>query len=165
MCRFIIRHKVFFIIILSLLFVKVIWVNWSCWGNGSFDSEKNDLLQRRNYLVGKIVVEPRKLLNEMPGGIDAQFQGEWALYSCSMLAEALSNMAELYPETKDSAVALIQASISDQSRQDESVISRQRRKADYHCLDPWTAEIRGKWPGGRKSPYPATTEKNTEERQ
>ncbi len=111
MCRFIIRHKVFFIIILSLLFVKVIWVNWSCWGNGSFDSEKNDLLQRRNYLVGKIVVEPRKLLNEMPGGIDAQFQGEWALYSCSMLAEALSNMAELYPETKDSAVALIDSLI------------------------------------------------------
>lgn len=56
MCRFIIRHKVFFIIILSLLFVKVIWVNWSCWGNGSFDSEKNDLLLRRNYLVGKYVV-------------------------------------------------------------------------------------------------------------
>ncbi len=111
MCRFIIRHKVFFIIILSLLFVKVIWVNWSCWGNGSFDSEKNDLLQRRNYLVGKIVVEPHKLLNEMPGGIDAQFQGEWALYSCSMLAEALSNMADLYPETKDSAVALIDSLI------------------------------------------------------
>lgn len=106
MKEFIFKHK-FFLIILSLLLVKVIWVNWSCWGNGSFDSEKNDLLQRRNYLVGKIVVEPRKLLNEMPGGIGAQFQGEWALYSCSMLAEALSNMAELYPETKDSAVALI----------------------------------------------------------
>ena len=29
---------------------------------------------------------------------------------------------------------------TDQSRQSESVISRQRRKADYHCLDPWTAE-------------------------
>lgn len=33
-----------------------------------------------------------------------------------------------------------------QSRQGESVISRQRRKADYHCLDPWTAETSGKWP-------------------
>ena len=43
----------------------------------------------------------------MPGGIGLQFQGEWALYSCSILAEALSNMAELYPETKDSAVASI----------------------------------------------------------
>ena len=53
----------------------------------------------------------------------------------------------------------------DQSRQDESVISRQRRKADYHCLDPWTAETSGKWPGGRKSPCLATAKKNTEERQ
>lgn len=32
-------------------------------------------------------------------------------------------------------------------------------------LDPWTAETSGKWPGGRKSPYPATAIKNTEERQ
>lgn len=51
-----------------------------------------------------------------------------------------------------------------QSRQDESVIRRQHRKADYHCLDPWTAESSGKWPGGRKNPYQATAKKNTEER-
>ena len=36
---------------------------------------------------------------------------------------------------------------------------------DYHCLDPWTAEISGQWPGGRKSPYQATAIKNTEGRQ
>ena len=47
----------------------------------------------------------------------------------------------------------------------ESVIGRRRRKEDYHCLDPWTAETSGKWPGGRKSPYQATAKKNTEERQ
>lgn len=45
------------------------------------------------------------------------------------------------------------------------MISRRRKKADYHCLDPWTAETSDKWPGGRKSPYPATAIKNTEERQ
>lgn len=108
---FLIRHKVFFIIILSLLLVKVIWVGCSCWNLGSFEGEKNDLLQRKNYLVGKIMVEPRQLLNEMPGDIGLQFQGEWALYSCSMLAEALSNMAELYPETKDDAIATIDSLI------------------------------------------------------
>lgn len=37
--------------------------------------------------------------------------------------------------------------------------------ADYHCLDPWTAETSGKWLDGRKSPYQATAIKNTEERQ
>lgn len=108
---FLIRHKVFFIIILSLLLVKVIWVGCSCWNLGSFDGEKNDLLQRKNYLVDKIIVEPRQLLNEMPGNIGLQFQGEWALYSCSMLAEALSNMTELYPETKDEAIASIDSLI------------------------------------------------------
>lgn len=111
MWRFIIRHKVFFIAILSLLLIKMLWVTWSCWGNGSIDDEKDDLLQRKNYLVGKIMVEPRQLLDEMPGGIGLQFQGEWALYSCSMLAEALSNMAELYPDTKDDAIATIDSLI------------------------------------------------------
>lgn len=108
---FLIRHKVFFIIIISLLLVKVIWVGCSCWNLGSSVGEKNDLLQRKNYLVGKIVVESRQLLKEMPSGIGLQFQGEWALYSCSMLAEALSNMAELYPETRHDAVAAIDSLI------------------------------------------------------
>lgn len=111
MWRFIIRHKVFFIAVLSLLLIKMLWVTWACWGNGSPDDEKNDLLQRKNYLVGKIIVEPRQLLNEMPGGLGLQFQGEWALYSCSMLAEALSNMADLYPETKDDAIDTIDSLI------------------------------------------------------
>lgn len=57
------------------------------------------------------MVEPRKLFSEMPRGIGLQFQGEWALYSCSMLTEALSNLAELYPETKDEAVANIDSLI------------------------------------------------------
>ena len=57
------------------------------------------------------MVEPRQLLNEMPGSIGLQFQGEWALYSCSMLAEALSNMTEFYPETKGDAIATIDSLI------------------------------------------------------
>ena len=106
-----VRHNWFFLIIFSLLLVKVVWVVWSCWGNGSFDKEKKELIQRRNYLLEKIAVEPRQLLGEMPGGIGLQFQGEWALYSCSMLTEALANMAELYPETKDEAMASIDSLI------------------------------------------------------
>lgn len=106
-----VRHNWFFLIIFSLLLVKVVWVVWSCWGNGSFDKEKKELIQRRNYLLEKIAVEPRQLLGEMPEGIGLQFQGEWALYSCSMLTEALANMAELYPETKDEAMASIDSLI------------------------------------------------------
>lgn len=40
-----------------------------------------------------------------------QFKGEWALYSCSMLVEALSNIAELYPETKEESIATIDSLI------------------------------------------------------
>lgn len=109
--RFICRHKGLICTILVLLLVKVVWVLWSCWNNGSFDGEKNELLQRRNYLVDKTVCEPQQLLSEMPGGIGLQFRGEWALYSCSMLTEALSNMAKLYPETKDYAIATIDSLI------------------------------------------------------
>lgn len=111
MSKFILRHKVFLITVLSLLFIKIVWVVWSCQGNGSFEREKNDLFQRRNYLVDKIVVEPRILLNNMPSSIGVQFQGEWALYSCSMLAEALSNMTKLYPEIKEESIATIDSLI------------------------------------------------------
>lgn len=105
------RHKVAILTILILVLIKIVWVVWSCWGNGSFEKEKDELLQRHNYLVEKVVVEPRQLLNEMPSGIGLQFQGEWALYSCSMLTEALSNMAEIYPETKEDAVSKIDSLI------------------------------------------------------
>ncbi|MDE5673049.1 MAG: hypothetical protein K2I02_06845 [Duncaniella sp.] len=111
MRKIFIRHNVVILTILILLLLKAGWVIWSCWGNGSFDKEKNDLLQRKNFLVEKIVVEPRQLLREMPNGIGLQFQGEWALYSCSMLTEALTNMAKLYPETRDEAIASIDSLI------------------------------------------------------
>lgn len=73
MWSFFLRHKVAILTVLTLLLIKVIWVSWSCWGNGSFDKEKKELLQRKNYLVEKIVVEPQQLLNEMPKGIGLQF--------------------------------------------------------------------------------------------
>lgn len=111
MRRFIQRNKRAIIIVLSLLLIKIVWVTWSCWYDGSSEGEKNELIQRKNYLVEKIVVEPRRLLNEMPEGIGLQFRGEWALYSCSMLAEALTNMVELYPETKEESIAVIDSLI------------------------------------------------------
>lgn len=111
MWQFFLRHKVIILTVLTLLLIKIIWVAWSDWNNGTFDKEKVDLLQRKNYLVKKIVVEPHQLLNEMPGGIGLQFQGEWVLYSCSMLTEALSNIAEIYPETQEESISNIDSLI------------------------------------------------------
>lgn len=109
--RFILRYKAVILTALILVLIKVIWVAWSCWGNGSFDNEKSELLQRKNYLIKKVVVGPNRLLGEMPDGIGLQFQGEWALYSCSMLTEALSNIADIYPETIDEAISVIDSLI------------------------------------------------------
>lgn len=97
-------HKVILISIILLILLKVFWTAWGCRSNGNPDSEKNDVLQRRDWLVEKVVVEPRLLLSEMPSGLGLQFQGEWALYSCSMLAKALSNITALYPETKQESI-------------------------------------------------------------
>ena len=54
----------------------------------------------KNYLVEKLVTSPQNVLAEMPSSIGEQFQGEWALYSCSMLSAALVNLSYLYPDTK-----------------------------------------------------------------
>ncbi|MCS3062634.1 hypothetical protein NXX40_07655 [Parabacteroides distasonis] len=59
----------------------------------------------------------------MPEGIGTQFQGEWALYSCSMLAAALFNMSKLYPETKTENLENIDNLI-------EMVLSFELRKYD-----------------------------------
>jgi len=91
--------------------IKVIWVAWGCRDIGSLDKEKKEILQRRAWLVEKVVVEPHQLLDEMPDGLGLQFQGEWALYSCSMLVKALSNIALLYPETKAESINVIDSLI------------------------------------------------------
>lgn len=76
MWRFLIRYKMVILSILILILIKLIWVVSSCWGNGSFEKEKQDILQRRNWLVDKIAVEPRQLLNEMPSGVGLQYSSQ-----------------------------------------------------------------------------------------
>lgn len=105
--NWILRHKILLISITSLILIKFVWVTWGCWHIGVPETEKEDNLQRREWLVNKIVVEPRQLLREMPSGLGLQFQGEWALYSCSMLAKALTNIAYLYPETRQESITAI----------------------------------------------------------
>ena len=105
------RHKILLVSMVVLMLIKVVWIAWGCWSIGSHEKEKCDILQRRNWLVEKIMVEPRQLLREMPGGLGLQFQGEWALYSCSMLSKALANISILYPETKQWSINTIDSLI------------------------------------------------------
>ena len=107
MILFLKKYWIVISIMIFLILIKVIWVKCSTWNLETIESEKKDILQRKNWLVDKVCVEPLQLLKEMPGGIGLQFQGEWALYSCSMLTKALSNIALLYPETKDESISTL----------------------------------------------------------
>ena len=68
-------------LILSVILAKGIWMSVFNHPLGDFQTEKEDILQRRNYLIEKVITEPKKLLAQMPEAVGPQFQGEWALYT------------------------------------------------------------------------------------
>ena len=94
-------------VIVVFVVLKWLWVTISTMGHGTFEGEKTEILRRRNYLTNKLLVSPEEVLNEMPGGIGSQFQGEWAMYSCSMLSAALTNISILYPDEREKSVEQI----------------------------------------------------------
>ena len=98
-------------VLICFIILKSLSVLWMCREHGSIESEKVDIIERKNYLVNELVTTPKKVLNAMPSGIGVQFQGEWALYSCSMLSAALVNISHLYPETKDDNLQYIDSLI------------------------------------------------------
>ena len=76
--------------------------------NIDWEAEKQDILERANWLVKTIVVnDPETLVNKAPSMIGREYQGEWAIYCCSMLSHALANISYLYPEKKDKCPGLI----------------------------------------------------------
>lgn len=90
----------FFVVVLFLIVLKTISVIFMCKGHGKMESEKNEILERRNFLVDKLITAPQNIINLMPSAIGPQYQGEWALYSCSMLSASLVKISNMYPETK-----------------------------------------------------------------
>ena len=94
-------------IITVLIVAKITWVSFATSNQGSFDGEKKEIIHRANYLTSKVCTTPQTLLDEMPSGIGEQFQGEWALYTCSMTSAALANIAILYPQNKELSIKFI----------------------------------------------------------
>ena len=94
-------------VIILIITIKLFWVRIATRNHGSFDAEKHEILQRRNYLADRLITTPSELLVRMPRAIGKQFQGEWALYSCSMFTAALVNIARLYPEEREESIRLI----------------------------------------------------------
>ena len=95
------------IIIVALVVTKAIWVSYATSEHGSFDKEKKEIIRRANYLTSKVATTSQNLLDEMPSGIGEQFQGEWAIYSCSMTCAALANIAILYPKNNKLSIKFI----------------------------------------------------------
>lgn len=69
--------------------------------------EKEDILERANWLCREILVDPESLMNKAPSVIGREYQGEWAIYCCSMLTHALANIAVLYPDKRIKCPELI----------------------------------------------------------
>lgn len=101
------RMVIICLIVAILITVKVIWVVSATIGHGSLEGERKEIVHRANYLTSMVCTTPQDLLNEMPSGIDEQFQGEWALYTCSMTSAALANIAILYPQNKELSIKFI----------------------------------------------------------
>lgn len=73
----------------------------------SWEEERDDILERANWLCEKIRVSPEQLIKEMPSQLGEEYAGQWAIYCCSMLAHALVNISVIYPDKKDKCPELI----------------------------------------------------------
>jgi len=102
-----IKMLILLFIIAVLMVAKITWVLCATSNHGSFDGEKKGIIRRANFLTSMVCTTPQGLLGEMPSGIGEQFQGEWALYSCSMTSAALANIAILYPQNKELSIKFI----------------------------------------------------------
>ena len=108
------RMRILLILLAAILLViigKMVWVAVMTRHLGSFESERTDILKRRSYLLEKVVTDPQGLVDAMPPVFGEHYQGEWAIYSTSMLSAALVNSAILYPETREEAVEKIDSLI------------------------------------------------------
>ena len=99
------RHKgggllAYLVLVLIFVVLKFSGVCWSRIVDSTAKGEEVDIIERRDYLSGKLLTSPQAVLDAMPSAIGTQFQGEWALYSCSMFSASLLNISYLYPETK-----------------------------------------------------------------
>jgi hypothetical protein len=98
---------------------------------GGVEKERADIIARRDYLQKKLLTSPQLVIDLMPSAVGEQFQGEWALYSCSMLTASLVNISDIYPDTRKENLLAIEQLI-------EIVLSPELRHYDAMrwCEDP-----------------------------
>lgn len=67
---------------------------------GNIDVEKREILDRANWLCGKIIVSPKELRYSYPSILGDYYGPQWSIYSCMMLNTALANIARIWPDCK-----------------------------------------------------------------
>lgn len=102
---------IFLSIILAIVAVKCVWTAYFLRHTGDVETEKTDILERSRYLRDRLLVSPKEVIDVMPAAVGPQFQGEWALYSCSMYCAALVNISKLYPETREESIPVVDSLI------------------------------------------------------
>ena len=109
---------IIFLFILTLILAKAIWVIYGTFWHGNLVKEEAEVVRRANYLISKVATSPKQLMDAMPRQIPPQFQGEWAIYSCSMTCKALANIATLYPQAnyKEEIAKIINIAMSKEIR-------------------------------------------------
>ena len=50
-------------IIVAIIVAKAIWVSIATRHNGDFESEKADIMARRDFLIEKVMASPQKLID------------------------------------------------------------------------------------------------------
>lgn len=87
--------------------IKTKYANIPIRVTSSWEEEKDDILERLNWLSEKIIVQPEKLIKEMPAILGEEYAGQWAIYCCAMLAHACANISIIYPEQKCKSIESI----------------------------------------------------------
>ena len=118
------------VILLTPIVSKILWVICKTCKHGTFRGEEKEILQRARFLISKVSDSSEKLMAAMPMWIPSQFQGEWAIYSCSMTCRALLNIVSLYPKYKNEMKEHITKII-------DIVLSKEIRKYDS---DRWNED-------------------------
>lgn len=65
------------------------------------DKEKEEILQRAEWLSQKLITTPGELLNSYPRILGPYYGPQWSIYSCVMFIAALSNIARIWPDQKE----------------------------------------------------------------
>lgn len=81
----------------------------SIWSKNSEDLD--DVLGRANWLCSHVIVNPSDLIKLMPDIIGRQYQGQWAIYACSMTAFALVNIIRMTPTLTNKYLGSVSALI------------------------------------------------------